>query len=109
MLCDIARSRNGIMSQPKDLLDASEWTEEAQVPVHFSNPDLLWQGAYAQPRLGQGAFQQAAKAVFKSVTGHELFTHTHGKPSESAYTWAKKTLDDASQQPITSYYVSFSP
>lgn len=39
------------------------------VPVHFSNPDLLWATDYPAPRFGQGAFAAALRELHQQVLG----------------------------------------
>lgn len=47
-------------------------TERQDVPIYFSNPDLLWSNEYPLPRFGQGALQIALKALYTEMTGREL-------------------------------------
>lgn len=72
ILYDIVSSRDGVVGRPKDVEDDSQWTADAQVPVFFSNPDLLWSNEFPQPRFGQGSFQTAFKSVFRETTGRDL-------------------------------------
>ena len=47
-----------------------EWSPEGnprRVKVYFSDPDLLWASEHPAPRLGQGGFATALKALFKEV------------------------------------------
>jgi ribonucleotide monophosphatase NagD (HAD superfamily) len=62
--------------------------------VHWSNPDLIFKGGFSLPRFGQGALQEATAAVYKAITGHPLYSKTHGKPSLSTYRFAEKMLVD---------------
>ena len=34
------------------------------IPVHFSNPDVLWKAQHPFPRFGQGAFKIALRALY---------------------------------------------
>ena len=44
-------------------------TRPAKIPVYFSNPDILWASAYAHgPRLGQGAFRELLKTLWRTTT-----------------------------------------
>lgn len=66
-----------------------------QLPIFWSNPDLLWGNDYPEPRYGQGAFQEAFKAVWKRTTGRELTNSlTGGKPTKLTYSFAERLLID---------------
>jgi hypothetical protein len=80
-----------------------------QIPVHFSNPDLIFRGGFPLSRFGQGAFQEATKAVYQSVTGHPLYTHTHGKPSLSTYRFAENMLRDLGSDLSSVYMIGDNP
>ena len=43
--------------------------------VYFSNPDLLFAGEYPVPRLGQGAFAAALKALVREVCALLMSLH----------------------------------
>ena len=34
------------------------------MPIHFSNPDVLWKSEHPFPRFGQGAFKLALRALY---------------------------------------------
>lgn len=72
--------------------DGGKRTREQQVPIYFSNPDLLWANAYAHPRFGQGAFQILIEGLFTAVTGKTLKSTTIGKPSRVTYEYADVVL-----------------
>lgn len=69
---DLVRAQDGVLGTLKDARDPSAWKPENQLPVYFSNPDLLWGNDFAQPRFGQGALQQAMAGIYQFTTGHEL-------------------------------------
>lgn len=72
LVLDLVRAEKGVFGTHKDLKDPSLWTAENQLPVYFSNPDMLWGNEWSQPRFGQGALQTSIAAVFKEVTGYDL-------------------------------------
>ncbi|KAG7113969.1 putative CDP-alcohol phosphatidyltransferase class-I family like protein [Verticillium longisporum] len=64
-------------------------------PLILSNSDLLWSTGYHQPRLGQGAFQEAVAAVWAKVTGGTPLRRTaFGKPSPETYRYAERVLNE---------------
>ncbi|KAL8283725.1 hypothetical protein RQP46_005520 [Phenoliferia psychrophenolica] len=89
---DLVRSEGGVFGTAKDPKDAALWAPEKQLPVYFSNPDLLWGNDFEQPRFGQGALQESMAAVYKMTTGHELQRTTGGKPSNATYHFASGLL-----------------
>ena len=93
LLLDLVRADNGVFGTLKDPHDPSVWLPERQLPVFFSNPDLLWQNDFPQPRFGQGALQEAAAAIYQLTTGHELQRSTGGKPSRATYEYASNLLN----------------
>lgn len=62
------------------------------VRLIFSNPDLLYANAHPAPRLGQGAFQTALRAVYREVTGRDLTYTMYGKPTAAPYAAARAAL-----------------
>ncbi|CAD6581249.1 MAG: hypothetical protein CYPHOPRED_001525 [Cyphobasidiales sp. Tagirdzhanova-0007] len=91
IMTDVLASPDGTVGTWKDLDgDAELWKK--QLPVFFSNPDLLWGNDWPEPRYGQGAFQEAFRAVWKRTTGHELQATTGGKPTKLTYKLAENLL-----------------
>jgi ribonucleotide monophosphatase NagD (HAD superfamily) len=74
---DIISSHSGRVTEPKDIsIPKEEWIIERQpVQLRFSNPDLIWGNDYPEPRLGQGAFQQALKSVWDKRLGKPLYSY----------------------------------
>ncbi|KPV73613.1 uncharacterized protein RHOBADRAFT_54812 [Rhodotorula graminis WP1] len=95
LVCDLVRAQDGLFGTLKDPKDANAWRPERQIPVHFSNPDLLWGNEFAQARFGQGALQESIAAVYKRTTGHELQRTTGGKPTRATYDYAASLLHSA--------------
>ncbi|KAI5481399.1 cardiolipin synthase [Pseudohyphozyma bogoriensis] len=77
LILDLLLSPSGVFGTAKDPHDRSLWTPENQIPLYFSNPDLLWGNEFPQPRLGQGAFQESVASVYRMVTGLELQRPTY--------------------------------
>lgn len=105
------RAENGVFGTCKDPNNAALWAPEKQIPVFFSNPDLVWSNDFPQVRYGQGALQESMAAVYKCTTGYELqrlglvtfFSRcmlsgsmltrtTGGKPSAATYTYTSQLL-----------------
>ncbi|GAA5876931.1 hypothetical protein JCM8547_006313 [Rhodosporidiobolus lusitaniae] len=95
LVLDLVKAEDGVFGTAKDLKDPSLWTKEKQLPVHFSNPDLLWGNEFSQPRFGQGALQESMAAVHKLTTGYELHRETGGKPTRATYEYASNLLNSA--------------
>ncbi|KAK9896258.1 HAD-superfamily subfamily IIA hydrolase [Cystobasidium minutum MCA 4210] len=88
IMLDVLMSPDGTVTTWRD--PEAEWTQ--QVPVFFSNPDLLWGNDWPEPRLGQGAFQEAFRAVWRRTSGRELEATTGGKPTKLTYQHAERLL-----------------
>ncbi|GAA6046971.1 hypothetical protein JCM3770_003457 [Rhodotorula araucariae] len=97
LVCDLVRAKDGVFGTLKAPDDRSP-----QIPVHFSNPDLLWGNEFPQARFGQGALQESIAAVYKSVTGRELERTTGGKPTRATYDYAAHLLHSALTAPSPS-------
>ncbi|KAK4052386.1 hypothetical protein OIV83_002188 [Microbotryomycetes sp. JL201] len=95
LVTDLAKSENGVFGTHKDVSKPSLWTKDAQIPIYFSNPDLVWGNEFSQPRHGQGAFQHSCASVFHTITGHELHRTTGGKPTRATYDYASTLLYSA--------------
>ncbi|KAK7511751.1 cat eye syndrome critical region protein 5 precursor [Phyllosticta citriasiana] len=70
------------------------YQQDAQPPLHFSNPDLWWAARYHLSRLGQGGFREALEGVWRKVTDGRatLQKHVYGKPYQATYEFAEKRL-----------------
>ncbi|KAM0790691.1 hypothetical protein ACM66B_004549 [Microbotryomycetes sp. NB124-2] len=95
LLTDLAKSNDGVFGTHKDVSKPALWTKETQIPIYFSNPDLVWGNEFSQPRHGQGAFQQSCASVFETITGHQLYRTTGGKPTRATYDYASTLLYSA--------------
>ncbi len=66
---------------------------ETPVPVHFSNPDILWKAQHPFPRFGQGAFKIALRELYRTRL-HSLRVpdETHDELVAGSFTqWGKPT------------------
>lgn len=70
-----------------------------ETPSRFLHSSV-WGNEFPVPRLGQGAFAEAFKAVYKTVTGQDLQSTTFGKPSRLTYEYADKLLKDQIAQQL---------
>ncbi|GAA95879.1 hypothetical protein E5Q_02536 [Mixia osmundae IAM 14324] len=89
IMSDVLTSPDGHISTDRDF-DAGSPAQS--VPVFFSNPDLIFGNDYVVPRFGQGAFQEALRAVYKRISGHDLKAHVSGKPERATYQFADGLL-----------------
>jgi HAD superfamily hydrolase (TIGR01456 family) len=73
------------------------------MPIHFSNPDVLWKSEHPFPRFGQGAFKLALRALYierlrflrvPSETIDERISvfKQWGKPTESTFRFLEDRL-----------------
>ncbi|KAM0283515.1 hypothetical protein ACHAQH_002466 [Verticillium albo-atrum] len=100
LILDLLLSRQGILGTYSDKngdasLPNDGWQQDGQPPLILSNSDLLWSTGYHQPRLGQGAFQEAIAGVWAKVTGGPALQRTaFGKPSPETYRYAERVLNE---------------
>jgi HAD superfamily hydrolase (TIGR01456 family) len=84
--------------------DPVQWYRDAQIlldvltagasppPLFFTNPDFLFSGQAASPRLAQGAFRVCIAALYEQMTGRPLPYRLMGKPESVSFQWAEKML-----------------
>ena len=53
---------------------------------------MIWGNDFTAPRFGQGAFQEAVKAVYEATSGRPLEAITFGKPQRLTYEYADALL-----------------
>ncbi|PWN21510.1 HAD-superfamily hydrolase [Microstroma glucosiphilum] len=97
IMLDVLRGKDNVWGT---LEDQQVLGTKPQIPVYFSHGDLVWGNEFPVPRLGQGAFADAFKAVYKAVTGLDLQYTTFGKPSKLTYEYADKLLKDQIAQQL---------
>ncbi|CAO3649520.1 unnamed protein product [Mucor fragilis] len=96
IMLDALCSQDGIIGTRK-----SDYTVQ-DVPLYWSNNDLIWSTDFPAPRLGQGAFKIALDSLYKTLTGHDLKSTSFGKPHGATYQFAEQvlaSLDPESHQP----------
>jgi ribonucleotide monophosphatase NagD (HAD superfamily) len=91
-MIDILSSHDGRIDSPKDPADATQWTSNQQIPLMYSNGDVLFANAFPRPRLGQGGFRAAFESTFRAATGHDVYSTTFGKPTRVTYDFALDRL-----------------
>jgi HAD superfamily hydrolase (TIGR01456 family) len=76
------------------------------VPVHFSNPDVLWKAQHPYARFGQGAFKIALRALYKTrLRSLRVPEEMHddmlassfrqwGKPTDATFRFLEERLRD---------------
>ena len=68
-------------------------------PLYFTNPDFLFTGKAAKPRLAQGAFRVGLEAMWKEYTGGaQLPYQLMGKPEIVTFRWAERMLSDRAKE-----------
>lgn len=87
------------------------------MPVHFSNPDVLWKAEHPFSRFGQGAFKIALKALYvarlRSLRVPDETVDERvgaslkqwGKPTAPTYRYVEQRLARLNGQSITRYYM----
>ena len=65
---------------------------EARAELTWRDHSSTQGNDYPEPRYGQGAFQEALRAVWKRTTGQELQATTGGKPTRLTYEHAERLL-----------------
>ncbi|ODV89925.1 hypothetical protein CANCADRAFT_147776 [Tortispora caseinolytica NRRL Y-17796] len=86
VVLDYLRSDRGLLGTISD---------GAHVPIFFCNDDLVFANDYAQPRLGNGAFREMVKSLYRRLSGGtELVDTVIGKPYKTTYDYAAKVLAD---------------
>ncbi|RKP05016.1 HAD-like domain-containing protein, partial [Thamnocephalis sphaerospora] len=110
---DALLARDGYLSTMR----AADETAQ-QIPLYFSNPDLLWSNDFPVPRFAQGAFRVALEALYKDVTGKKLEYTLFGKPETVTYQFAERAIrqqlsladqQDALMEPLQVYAVGDNP
>ncbi|KAL8701367.1 MAG: hypothetical protein Q9201_004936 [Fulgogasparrea decipioides] len=97
VLLDVLTSHNGIIGTCAPIFSFTKGNNR-QVPLYFSNPDLLWSSSYHLPRLGQGGFQAAFLGVWNAITNHHPLQYTTiGKPSHTTFEFAERRLREHRQ------------
>ena len=94
VLSDIVLQNGDILSQSAIKIPSKNVTLNDKVKVYTSNPDLIFASTYKSPRLAQGAFVEAWRAVLKNCYNTDLDIVTYGKPLPKTYRYTEKVLVD---------------
>ncbi|KAF2723020.1 HAD-superfamily subfamily IIA hydrolase [Polychaeton citri CBS 116435] len=85
IIMDILRSENGhlgtIATKPQN-----------QVPVYFSQSDLLCPSEHSTPRISQGTFRISLEGIYKALTGQNLECVVYRKPELATCQYADKNI-----------------
>ncbi|KAG8845945.1 hypothetical protein FRB91_001308 [Serendipita sp. 411] len=71
---------------------------DKRVELVFCNPDLVWRGAYPEPRLGQGGFRYAFQSIHTALEGRPYNATILGKPSTETYRHAENMIMNLSSR-----------
>ncbi|DAA77773.1 TPA_exp: Uncharacterized protein A8136_6319 [Trichophyton benhamiae CBS 112371] len=63
-----------------------------QIPIYFSQGDIVFPTEHALPRLTQGAFRIAIESQYKTLTGGDLERVVYGKPELATYKYADTVM-----------------
>ncbi|KAL1920027.1 uncharacterized protein VTP21DRAFT_1173 [Calcarisporiella thermophila] len=91
IVTDVLVSEGGVVGTRREDLSKQE------IPLFFSNPDIIWSNNFPLPRLAQGSFRLALKTIYKDLTGQELKYTLFGKPERTTYQYAEKLLNEHSK------------
>ncbi|KIM27645.1 hypothetical protein M408DRAFT_162438 [Serendipita vermifera MAFF 305830] len=89
-----SKSRPAFVSDENPSLSTLRAKIESEEPVEliFCNPDLIWRGAYAKPRLGQGGFREAFQGVHQALHSRRYPAKQLGKPTAETYMHAEDMI-----------------
>ncbi|OBZ90468.1 putative CDP-alcohol phosphatidyltransferase class-I family protein C22A12.08c [Choanephora cucurbitarum] len=86
IMLDALCSKDGILGTRKEDYQTQD------VPLYWSNNDLIWSTDFPAPRLGQGALKVALDSLYKELTGHALQSTSFGKPHKATYQFAEQVI-----------------
>lgn len=87
IIMDLLQSEDGYLGTR-----AKNLTTENQLPIYFSQGDLLCPTEHPFPRMSQGTFRIALETIYKSITGLELERVVYGKPETATYKYADEIM-----------------
>jgi HAD superfamily hydrolase (TIGR01456 family) len=87
IIMDLLQSEDGILLGPRKKDPSVD-----QLPIYFSQGDLLCPTEHPTPRMSQGTFRIALEAIYKAITGAELERVVYGKPELATYKYADEIL-----------------
>ncbi|KAK4969880.1 hypothetical protein LTR66_011626 [Elasticomyces elasticus] len=109
IILDLLMSENG-------RLGTRSKTFEDGPPVFFSHNDVVWSASHDLTRLGMGALRLSLEAMFKAITGKDVYTTAFGKPQIRTFQFATRLLQQwrkdthgIDSPPDTVYFVGDTP
>ncbi|KAI7862556.1 HAD-like domain-containing protein [Spinellus fusiger] len=63
-----------------------------QLPIYFSNNDIIWSTDFPVSRMAQGSFKVALESLYETLTGQTLRSTSFGKPHGATYAYAEHVL-----------------
>ncbi|KAJ8654429.1 TIGR01456 family HAD hydrolase [Lichtheimia ornata] len=87
IMLDVICSQGGVVGTQKTDFAIQD------IPVYFSNNDVVWSTEFPVPRLGQGSFKAAIEHVYYTLTGEQLQSTSYGKPHSTTYAYAERVLE----------------
>ncbi|KAK4972532.1 hypothetical protein LTR66_011316 [Elasticomyces elasticus] len=109
IILDLLMSENG-------RLGTRSKTFEDGPPVFFSHNDVVWSASHDLTRLGIGALRLSLEAMFKAITGKDVYTTAFGKPQIRTFQFATRLLQQwrkdthgIDSPPDTVYFVGDTP
>ena len=83
------------------IIDAKLYSGQTDVPIFASNPDIVFAGGHAHPRLAGGTFPAALAEVWRHVTGQPgLDIKWFGKPTTATFDFAQRQLEQQAGGPL---------
>jgi len=68
-----------------------------QIPIYFSNPDIVYSDEFKYPRLAHGSFRKCLEFLYKEHTGKKLKYTQFGKPSPATYDFCESLLREQAE------------
>ncbi|CAG8745360.1 13754_t:CDS:10, partial [Dentiscutata erythropus] len=90
IVSDILQSKDGYF----ETLASHEELSVQNIPLFFSNPDIIWSNDCFIPRMAQGSFRLSLEHLYKQITGLQIKYTLFGKPEPVTYKFALKLLED---------------
>ncbi|KAI9031695.1 HAD-like domain-containing protein [Phycomyces nitens] len=86
IVLDAVCAQNGVIGTQK-----ADFTSQ-QIPLYFSNNDIIWSTDFPAPRLGQGSFKVALEQLYETLTDQKLRSTSFGKPHGTTYAYAEHVI-----------------
>ncbi|KAG0171046.1 hypothetical protein DFQ30_001602 [Apophysomyces sp. BC1015] len=86
LILDVLCSERGFVGTLRDDYSVQN------IPIYFSNNDIIWSTDFPAPRMGQGSFKVAVERLYETLTGAELKSTSFGKPHATTYAYAERVI-----------------